>query len=130
MTLSKSQYTRALQCQKSLWLYKHRPDLRDLPDDTQEALFDTGHEVGDLAKRLFPDGVEVAFDRADFEGMITQTRSLMESGVDVIYEATFKERGIFVMVDILVRRGEVWDLYEVKGSTRTKAQYLDDVAIQ
>ncbi len=54
MTLSKSQYIRGLQCHKSLWLYKNRPDLRTEPDQAQESLFNTGYEVGELAKQLFP----------------------------------------------------------------------------
>ena len=59
MTLSKSQYLRALQCHKSLWLYKHRPQLRRQPDAGEESHFDTGVQVGDLAKGLFPGGVEI-----------------------------------------------------------------------
>ncbi|MEA3434027.1 MAG: hypothetical protein U9R13_05550 [Campylobacterota bacterium] len=47
MTLSKSQYIRGLQCHKSLWLYKNRPELRDAPDYAQESLFNTGHSVGE-----------------------------------------------------------------------------------
>ena len=59
MTLSKSQYIRGLQCPKSLWLYKHRPKLRAEPKEETEALFATGYRVGDLAKTLFPGGVEM-----------------------------------------------------------------------
>ena len=53
MTLSKSQYIRGLQCHKSLWLYKNRPDLRDTPDNKTESSFNTGYDVGELAKELF-----------------------------------------------------------------------------
>ena len=49
MTLSKSQYIRGLQCHKSLWLYKNRPELRTAPDAAQESLFETGYQVGELA---------------------------------------------------------------------------------
>jgi len=86
--------------------------------------------VGDLAKGLFPGGVEIPFDADDFDGMIAQTREWIDRGVEVIYEATFKERGIFAMVDILVRNGERWDLYEVKASAHLKNHYHDDAAIQ
>jgi len=37
MPLSKSQYLRGLQCHKSLWLYKHRPELRAKPDTQTES---------------------------------------------------------------------------------------------
>ena len=52
MILSKSQYIRGLQCHKSLWLYKNKPELRDTPNQAQESLFNTGFDVEDLAKQL------------------------------------------------------------------------------
>ena len=62
MTLSKSQYIRGLQCHKSLWLYKNRQELRDTPNQQSESKFNTGYQVGDLAKELFPNGVDIEFD--------------------------------------------------------------------
>ncbi|MFA6700859.1 MAG: DUF2779 domain-containing protein, partial [Thiomicrospira sp.] len=128
--LSKSQFIRGLQCHKSLWLLKHRPALRDQPDAAQQALFDTGHTVGDLACQLFPGGVEIQFDTQNFDGMMAQTRQLIDAGVEVIYEATFKENGIFAMADILVKNGDGWDVYEVKASTGVKDYHLNDATVQ
>ena len=130
MTLSKSQYIRALQCHKSLWLYKHKPELRDTPDTQTESLFETGYQVGDLAKQLFPNGIEIEFDSENFDGMIQKNKKLIEDGVSIIYEATFKEDGIFAMADILVRNGDAWDIYEVKASMEVKEYHLNDIAIQ
>ena len=70
MTLSKSQYIRGLQCHKSLWLYKNNPELRDTPDNQTESSFNTGYDVGELAKELFPNGLEIEFDSSNFDGMI------------------------------------------------------------
>ena len=128
--LSKSQFIRGLQCHKSLWLYKYRPELRQQPDRSQESRFETGQTVGDLACGLFPGGVEIEFTADDFEGMIRKTRELIESGVGVIYEATFRENGIFAMADILVKTDDGWDMYEVKASTKVKPYHQDDAAIQ
>ena len=36
--LSKSTFLRGLQCEKSLWLYKHRYDLKDEITPQQEAI--------------------------------------------------------------------------------------------
>lgn len=130
MTLSKSQYIRGLQCHKSLWLYKNRPELRDIPDYAQESLFNTGHSVGELAKDLFLNGVEIKFDPNNFNGMIAKTKELIANGTEVIYEATFSEDGIFAMADILVINGESWDMYEVKASTKVKDYHIDDASIQ
>ena len=132
MTLSKSQYIRGLQCHKSLWLYKHKPELRDASDTQKESLFNTGYQVGDLARALFADGVEIEFDAHNFDGMIQKTKELITNGVEVIYEATFKENGVFAMADILVKNKEtnLWDIYEVKGATEVKEHYLHDASIQ
>jgi len=59
MTLSKSQYIRGLQCVKSLWLKKYRSELLSKPDSSSEATLDTGHKVGELACKLFSDGVVI-----------------------------------------------------------------------
>jgi hypothetical protein len=128
--LSKSQYVRGLQCHKALWLLKHRPNLKKKPDAQSESLFETGHTVGELACQLFPGGVEIEFDTNDFDGMVRKTQKLIESGVKVIYEATFKEKGIFAMADILVKQKDGWAMYEVKASTGVKPYHQDDAAIQ
>lgn len=96
MTLSKSQYIRGLQCHKSLWLYKNRPDLRNVPSFTTQSLFESGYSVGEVAKELFPNGVEIAFDSENFLGMIEKTKELIKTQ-NVIYEATFRENGIFAI---------------------------------
>jgi len=130
MTLSKSQYIRGLQCHKSLWLYKNKAELRDAHDTAQESLFNTGHTVGELSKKLFPHGEAILFDASDFKGMIRKTQELIAHGTEVIYEATFSEGGIFAMADILVKNTDAWDMYEVKASTEVKEVHLDDVAVQ
>ncbi len=128
--LSKSQYIRGLQCHKALWLLKHRPELRQQPDAQAESLFETGHTVGELACQLFPGGVEIEFNSKDFDSMVLKTQKLIESGIEVIYEATFKEKGIFAMADILVKQNDGWAMYEVKASTGVKPYHQDDAAIQ
>jgi len=130
MTLSKSQFIRGPKCHKSLWLYKNRPELRERPDSSQEALFDTGYQVGDMAKALFPNGVEIEFDASNFEGMEQKTRELMDSGEKTIYEATFKKDGMFAMADILHRGKNGWEIYEVKASTSVKDYHELDATFQ
>jgi len=130
MTLSKSQYIRGLQCYKSLWLYKNKPELRDMANAQTESSFNTGYQVGDLSKELFPHGVEIDFDSSNFNGMIQKTKELVVNGTEVIYEAAFSEDGIFAMADILVKNADMWDMYEVKASTQVKEYHLNDASIQ
>jgi Domain of unknown function(DUF2779) len=128
--LSKSQFIRGLQCHKSLWLYKNRRDLLPEPDSAQQALYDVGAEVGLLARQLFPDGEEIEFEGTSFDEKIAGTKNLINSGVTTLYEATFKHDDILVMVDILHKGSDGWELYEVKASTKVKPVHENDVAIQ
>jgi len=130
MTLSKSLYTRAIQCPKSLWLKKHKPEVLTPPDASAQAVFDTGHAVGELACELFPGGVEVEYTK-EYAQMAETTAKLLEEGVRNIYEATFVYDGILVMVDVLhVEEDGSVSLYEVKSSTSVKEIYLHDVSVQ
>jgi len=128
--LSKSQFIRALQCHKSLWLYKNRPELRTKPDESQQAVSDAGRSVGLLAQGLFPGGETIEFEGSSFKEKIDRTRRLIEGGSTTIYEATFRFDGILVMVDILHKGAKGWELYEVKMSSEVKDFYLNDVAVQ
>ncbi len=129
MNLSKSLYTRAIQCPKSLWLKKYKPEVLTLPDASAKAVFETGNAVGELACQLFPNGKEVPFTR-DYDEMIVTTQKYIDEGVQNIYEATFNYNGILVMVDISHVDADGVSIYEVKSSTSVKDIYLHDVSIQ
>ncbi len=128
--LSKSLYMRGLQCHKSLYLDRHRPELRAAPSPELEALWKSGHEVGDFAHMLFPGGVVVPFDRLTKDEQLSKTREEIDRGTKAIYEATFSFNDVFVKADIIVRNRGCRDLYEVKSSTSVKEHYWDDVAVQ
>lgn len=127
--LSKSQFTRGLQCHKSLWLLKNRPELRAEPDASLQARFDAGTGVGLLAQQLFPGGVALEYGSGISQNIST-TQKLIASGSQTIYEATFRHDNILAMVDILHKGTDGWDLYEVKSSTETKDIFINDTAIQ
>ncbi|HKJ15175.1 MAG TPA: DUF2779 domain-containing protein [Desulfobulbales bacterium] len=127
--LSKSQFTRGLQCHKSLWLLKNRPQLRAEPDASLQARFDAGTGVGLLAQQLFPSGMALEYGSGISQNIST-TQKLIASGSQTIYEATFRHDNILAMVDILHKGTDGWDLYEVKSSTETKDIFINDTAIQ
>ncbi len=130
MNLSKSLYTKGIQCQKALWLKKYNKEVLSLPDDSALARFETGNEVGDLACELFPNGVEVAYTR-NFDEMINQTKKLIDDGIKYIYEATFSFNGILVLVDVLeIHEDGSISIYEVKSSSSVKDIYVHDTSIQ
>ena len=129
MALSKSLYIRGLQCEKSLWLKKKKPEVLQAPDDGAQAVFDTGTSVGELACELFSGGERIEYT-GDFGLQIAKTKELIEHGSKVIYEATFCFDGILVMVDILHIGKDELVINEVKSSTSVKDVYIDDASIQ
>jgi hypothetical protein len=129
MNLSKSLYTKGIQCPKALWLKKYKPSVLTPPDEAALAIFETGNIVGDLACQLFPDGKEVPYT-TNYDEMIYTTKEWLKEGVSNIYEATFNFDGILIMVDILKVEDDGVSIYEVKSSTEVKDIYLHDVSIQ
>ena len=129
MALSKSLYIRGLQCEKSLWLKKKKPEVLQAPDDGAQAVFDTGTSVGELACELFRGGERIEYT-GNFSSQMAKTKELMGHSTKIIYEATFCFDGILVMVDILRIGKDGLIINEVKSSTSVKEVYIDDASIQ
>ena len=79
--LSKSRYCSGVQCPKILWLKKNKPDVFD-DSVMNQAVLETGSEVGDLAMGLFGEFIEVPF--GDLSQMIRITEELIEKKTPVI----------------------------------------------
>jgi len=128
--LSKSRYLSGLQCPKRLWTEVRVPELLPPLSLATRALFDQGHEVGELAKRLFPGGIEISPDSRQWSVVVEATVRALAQRCP-LYEAGFRSEGGACRVDILVPVAEDhWDLYEVKSSTGVKEVHLQDVALQ
>ncbi|QYY58415.1 DUF2779 domain-containing protein [Dehalococcoides mccartyi] len=126
--LSKSKYLNGLQCLKYLWLLFNDKDKIPQPDDSTQHVFDEGHRIGELAKCLFPDGIDIPSD--DFIGNLNKTREALQSK-HPLFEPGFYIDGYFSRLDILdpVEDG-IWDIYEVKGSTSVKDVNIHDISFQ
>lgn len=97
----------------------------------QKAIFSQGHEVGKLARQLFPGGVDASIYVPDqCQKSIELSSRLINEGCQVIYEAGFDVDNLHCFIDILVRDGEMWKAYEVKSSTQIKHVNLLDAAFQ
>ncbi len=130
MFLSKSNYMQALNCPKALWLTKNRKDLVPEVDPSTQARFDAGNQLQDLARGCFPNGVLVPGEIFDIIGGAKRTREFAEKH-DILFEATaLLDNGAFCRIDVLRRNGQVWDMIEIKGATRVKEEYLNDLAYQ
>ena len=129
--LSKSSFLRGVQCEKSLYLYRHHPELRDEISEAQQAIFDRGTNVGLLAQQLFPGGEDASpEDYSKFFDSIHTTRRLIDKGAKIIYEAAFVHNNTAAAIDILVKTRGGWKGYEVKSSTSVSDVHILDAAVQ
>jgi len=129
--ISKSKFVAGVQCLKRLYWQVHEQELAAEPDAASEAIFGQGREVGLLARRMFPGGVEVGGSGGLDEAIRTTRELVANPDVPAIFEGAFEQGGVLVRVDMLQRRRDGrWRLLEVKSTTGLKEHHLDDVAIQ
>ena len=128
--VSKSKFLWGSQCKKLLWYAYNAKDQIPEPGAAQRAIFDQGHEVGALAKSLYPGGIEVSAGVTDFEHVLRQSLEAAKARKP-LFEAGFVYNGGFARVDILNPVGkDRWDIIEVKSSTKVKDVNLLDLAFQ
>lgn len=133
--LSKSKLITWRQCPKRLWLEIHRPELRD--DSAAETAFRIGHEVGEVARRVYdPDGTGTLVDIAElgFEEAFRRTDELLGEGAGPVFEAGLRAEGALAFADVMLPLHadgtEAWRMLEVKSSTGVKDYHREDLAIQ
>jgi hypothetical protein len=112
--VSKSKFLWGSQCKKLLWYAYNAKDQIPEPGAPQQAIFEQGHEVGTLAKSLYPGGIEVSAGATDFDQVLWQSLEAAKERMP-LFEAGFVYNNGFARVDILNPVGEdAWDIIEVK----------------
>jgi hypothetical protein len=102
------------QCRKLLWYAYNAKDEIPEPDAGQQAIFDQGHEVGALAKSLYPGGIEVCADATDFEQVLQNSLASLNARKP-LFEAGFVYNGGLARVDILNPVAK--DAWDITGKT-------------
>ncbi|MFC2014784.1 DUF2779 domain-containing protein [Chloroflexota bacterium] len=126
--LSKTKYLNGRQCLRYLWVLFNDPKRVPTTDVNTQYIFDQGHVVGELAKQLFPDGINVP--QGSFRGNIDQTLRLMKDRKP-LFEAGILADNLYSRVDVLYPADdEAWDIIEVKSSTSVKDVHIQDAAYQ
>ncbi len=133
--LSKSKLLAYRQCERRLWLEVNLPQARVDSTDAK-ARFAAGHQVGDIARRLYDPkgrGVLVDFKAEGFEAAFTRSAALLGE-TKPVFEAGFAAAGALAFADVMlpVRSGGrlTWRMVEVKSATIVKDYQRDDVAVQ
>ena len=126
--ISKSKYIVGIGC--PVWFWKEMNDPDSLPgyDEATEQLFATGHNVGELAKGLFPGGVDLPTE--DFGENIRKAEELVKER-KILFEPGFSAKGLYCRSDVLVPLDDgSWELIEVKATTHAKDVHHYDLAFQ
>ena len=127
--LSKSDYTDGMKCPGHLWMKYH--DKENIPPHSPGVLkrFEQGHLVGELAKKLYPEGIDI--DAEDIALNLQKTKELLPKR-KVLFEAALQVDNLYGRADILVPVGkDEWDVIEVKSVTKIeKKKHYPDVGFQ
>ena len=134
MGLTKTDFMRGMQCPKMLWLDKHKPKLKIIPQEVQARL-DAGNEFGDSAMGMFGPYEEMTIYRPgtnfpDKKAMAEKTKEHIKLGTPVICEAAFINYNNYCAVDILRKTETGYDFYEVKNSPEVHDQFVKDTGFQ
>src|SRR3989338_1754378 len=127
--LSKSNYTDGLKCPGHLWMEYH--DKESIPPHPPGVLkrFEQGNIVGQLAKKLFPDGIDI--EAENYILNLQKTKELLPKR-KVLFEAAVTVDNVYARADILVPVGkDQWDIIEVKSANEVdKKKHYPDLAFQ
>jgi hypothetical protein len=115
--LTKSRFKLAVECPTKLFYTKKKDTYSDNKNDNDflKALADGGFQVGELAKLMYPSGVE-AQGNNDQE-LIQHTNELLSRENVIIYEAAIVFENLYARVDVLKKTGTRIDLIEVKAKS-------------
>ena len=115
MKLSKTNYLIFRECGKNAWVKIHKPEIyNSSPLSAFEGgIIETGNEVDELARDLFPGGVLIE-KRDDFE----YTKELIKNKNPILYQPVFETDKYQIACDIFVYNEQTkkYDVCEVKAS--------------
>lgn len=114
--LTKSRFQLAVGCPTKLY-YTGKPQYANTNSDNEflAMLADGGFQVGELAKLMYPQGIEVTSKQID--EAVRQTTEWLAQETVTLFEPAIVFAGYLVRVDVLVKRGDVLEVIEVKAKS-------------
>lgn len=141
--LTKSDFKIAQSCPTKLY-YKKLAYPNNLEEDEYlKLLADGGYIVGKMARLLYPGGIEIKINEG-IEKAIERTKELLKEENIILFEPIINIDGLFIKIDILIKRNNNFDLIEVKSKSFDSSSeksvfeknktswepYFDDIAYQ
>lgn len=115
-TLSKSDFKLAVSCPTKLYYQELGYPQADDGNPYLQLLADGGYMVEQLARLLYPDGIELSYS-GDAQQNAAATVALLQQDQVTLFEATLLSGRKLARVDILRKIGNRFELIEVKSSS-------------
>jgi hypothetical protein len=121
--LTKSRFKVAVECPRKLYYTGKSEIYQDAKheDTFLQSLADGGFQVGELAKRLYSEGVEVI--AKSNEEALNKTAELMVHENVTLFEPAIAHGNFLVRIDVLVKTGTSIKLVEVKAKSIRSDDY-------
>jgi len=115
--LTKSRFKIATECPTKLFYTNKPKEYANLMSDNTflESLADGGYQVGALAKCLYPDGIEI--EGREHNKVIAKTLEHLKKENVVLFEAAIAYENFFIRIDVLVKKGNDFEIHEVKAKS-------------
>jgi len=115
-----------------MWLKKYAKGKLPPIDENTQSLFDTGHKFETYAEKLLPNPIKLGFNNYnEYASLPLKTKQEIEKGTEIILQGRLEAGGITCIFDVLKRvDGNVFDLIEIKSSTKAKPEHEYDLAFQ
>lgn len=115
--LTKSRFKTATECPTKLFYTNKTKEYANLMSDNAflESLADGGYQVGALAKYLYPNGIEI--EGREHSKVIAETLEYLKKDNVVLFEAAICYQDFFIRIDVLVKKGNDFEIHEVKAKS-------------
>lgn len=114
--LTKSRFKMAVECPTKLFYTGKKEYKNNKQEDSfLQMLADGGFQVGELAKLMYPGGYEIT-SKNHLEAE-QETQKLLQQDEVVLFEPAIRFGNLFIRIDILVKRGNNFQLIEVKAKS-------------
>jgi hypothetical protein len=114
--LTKSRFKIGFECPTKLFFQDDAAyGNTNIDNSFLAALAEGGFQVGELAKIYHPGGVEV--ETLDKLAAVKETNELLKKKNVIIFEAAIQHKNLFIRTDVLIKKGDVIEIVEVKAKS-------------
>ena len=117
--LTKTKFKLGLDCLSKLFFSfdSNYNDIKKM-DSFLQYLAEGGFQVEEYARQHFPNGKLIDVPHRDFNNCSYYTRNFIEQNENItLFEAGFKHKNLFIRADIVVKKGNTLQLFEVKAKS-------------